>query len=418
MNKKTLKNGLRVITVPRKGTRAAAVLVLVKTGSKNEEKKVSGISHFLEHMLFKGTEKLSTPIKVAEELDKAGGIYNAFTSEDYTGYYAKVNSEKLELAVDWVSDIYQNSLLPQQEVEKEKGVIKEEINMYFDNPMAHCANVFQELLYGDQPAGWDVAGTKDSVSKITRDDLASYMNSQYTSSNTVIVVAGNIEPGVEQIIEDKFSNIRKGIAKSCIPVTENQSSPAVSIFEKDTDQTHLCLGVRCHNIFSEKKYAQEIIATVLGGMMSSRLFGKVREEMGAAYYVSTILDDNPHTGVLATRAGIDNSKVEDVVTAIVGEYKKMKEVLVNDEELKKAKDYLKGKTALMLEPSDSIAQFYGMQELLEEKSLSPEQMFDLFDKVTAEDILQVSKEIFTSDRINLALVGPSPNINLEKLLLL
>ncbi len=414
---KELSNGLRVITVPREGTSAAAILVLVRTGSKNEEKKLSGISHFLEHMLFKGTEKMSTPLCVAEELDRIGGIYNAFTSEDYTGYYAKVKASKIALAVKWVADIYLNSLLPEKEIEKEKGVIKEEINMRFDNPMLHCDTLFQELLYGDQPAGWDVAGTKKSVSNITREDLVHYMNSGYTAKNTVVVIAGNIDSDKAlNMVKRSFSSIREGDVRECLPVVERQSSPAHSFFKKKTDQTHLCFGVRCHNLLSEKKYAQEIIATVLGGMMSSRLFGKVREEMGAAYYISTSLDDNPHTGCMVTRAGVDSSRVKEVISAISKEYKRMKKEKVGAEELKKAKDYIKGKSALILEPSDSIAYFYGMQELLQKKTITPEKVFREIDRVSSEDVLSVSKEIFRSKNSNIALVGPSSVSDIEKLI--
>ncbi len=414
---KKLSNGLRVIIVPREGTRAAAVLVLVRTGSKNEEKKLSGISHFLEHMLFKGTERRPTPLDIAEELDKIGGIYNAFTSDDYTGYYAKVDATKIRIATEWVADIYKNSLLPENEIEKEKGVIKEEINMRFDNPMMHCDTIFQELIYGDQPAGWDIAGTKKSVSSIKKEDLLHYMNSQYTADNTVVVVAGNIDTEETlKIVKDNFSSVREGNARECIPVVEKQSSPKASFFKKKTDQTHLCFGVRCFNLLSEKRYAQEIISTILGGMMSSRLFSKVREEMGAAYYISTSLEDNPHTGYMVTRAGVDSSRVEDVVSAIAREYKKMKKEKVNSEELKKAKEHLKGKSALLLEPSDSIAYFYGMQELLQKKALTPEKIFQLIDKVSAEDILSVSKEIFRSKNSNIALVGPSSVPDIEKLI--
>ena len=395
---------LRVITVPREGTRAAAVLVLVKTGSKYEEKRDSGISHFLEHMLFKGTEKRTTPLAVAEELDKVGGAFNAFTAEDYTGYYAKVNGKSLDLAIDWVSDIYQNSLLPEKEVEKEKGVIKEEINMRYDDPISFCDLLFQKLLYGDQPAGWDIAGTKESVSAITRKDLLEYMQSQYTEENTVVVVSGNIDSGVEERVRSSFS--LSGTPKDCLPVKEEQSGVGFSFYEKKTDQTHICLGVRAFNMLNEKRHTQKIIATILGGMMSSRLFTRIREEMGAAYYVSTHLDDNPHTGVILTRTGVDSNRAQLVVDAIMEEYKKISEERVSDAELQKAKDYIKGKTALSLEPSDALAYFYGMQELLQGKVLELEEVFSLIDQVTADDILAVSREIFVPSKVNLAILGP------------
>src|SRR3989338_11365631 len=206
----TLKNGLRIITMPQKSTQAVTVLVLVGTGSKYEKKKINGISHFLEHMFFKGTKNRPDKLEIAETLDKIGGIYNAFTGEDYTGYFAKVAASKLDVALDWVSDIFLNSLLPEKEMEKEKGVITEEINMIYDNPMAHVGVLWSKLLYGDQPAGWGIAGTKESVGQMTRQKLLDYMESQYVASNTIVCVAGKISNGtVVNKIKKHFSGIRQ-----------------------------------------------------------------------------------------------------------------------------------------------------------------------------------------------------------------
>ncbi len=420
MHQKTkFKSGLKLITVPIKGTRAATVLVLVKTGSKNEKKELSGISHFLEHMFFKKTKKRPSPLKIAEDLDRIGGIYNAFTSNDYTGYYAKVDVSKLPTAIDWVSDIYLNSLLPKEEVEKEKGVIKEEINMRYDNPMAHCQILFEDLLYGDQPAGWDIAGTKESVSRITRKDLLSYMKLQYIAENTVVVVAGNInEETVKRQISKIFSSIRTGKPKKKPEVKEAQDRPGILSSYKKTDQTHLCLGVRGYNLFDSKHYTQKIIATLLGGMMSSRLFIKIRDEMGLAYYVSTEVESNPDTGFLVTRVGVDNKRVEDAVVAIVEEYSRMKKELLSEEELNKAKEYLKGKRSLLLESSDALAHFFGVQELLKGEIYSLKDTFKYIDQVTAEDVKSVSEEIFRKENINLSFIGPSKEKKkFEKLLL-
>lgn len=407
MYSKKLKNNLRILTLPLKSTRVATVFVLVKTGSKYEQKETSGISHFLEHMLFKGTEKRKTPLEVAEELDKVGGVYNAFTGEEYTGYYAKVNVDKFSLALDWVSDIYLNSVLPEKEMEKEKGVIKEEINMYFDNPMAHCELLFQELLYGDQPAGWNIAGTKETVSATTRKDLLSYMNSQYKAENTVVVVVGNInKEKVEEEVAKVFSTAKIGTPKKAHIVIENQKEPAVLNFYKETDQTHLILGARAFNMFSEHRYSQEVLASILGGMMSSRLFSKIREEMGLAYYIKTSVDDNPDTGVLYTRAGVENSKVEAVVKAVMDEYKKITEEKVTEKELTKTKEHIKGKTAISLESSDSLAYFHAVNELLENKTYTPEEIFKSIDNITPEQIQQTAKKIFQPKNLNLVVLGP------------
>ncbi len=417
MKKKILENGLRVVTIPLKNTKVATVFVLVKTGSKHEEKDISGISHFLEHMLFKGTKRRPSPLKIAEDLDKVGGLYNAFTGEEYTGYYAKVNASKMGLAVDWVSDIYLNSSLPKNEVEKEKGVIKEEINMRFDNPMSHCQLLFNKLLYGEQPAGRDIAGTKETVSSMDRKDLLSYMDSQYVSESTVVVVAGNIkEKEAREEVERAFSGIKKGKAKESFPVIEKQKEPKVLNFKKSTDQTHMALGVRGFGIFHPHRYTQEVIAAVLGGMMSSRLFIKIRDKMGLAYYIRTTAEDNPDTGFLVTQAGVDNEKAKSAVEAILEEYRRIRDRKVSAEELKKAKEHLKGKTAILLESSDALAYFHGTSEILEGRSYKLEDIFALIDEVTAEDVKKASFEMFNPEKLNLSLVGPHNKKEFEEIL--
>jgi len=405
--KTTLKNGLRIITVPMESTQAVTVLVLVGTGSKYETKETNGISHFLEHMYFKGTKKRSSQIAVAETLDKVGGIYNAFTSEEYTGYFAKVAVSQMEIALDWVSDIYLNSILPEKEVEKEKGVIIEEINMIYDHPLSYVQTLWPKLLYGDQPAGWDVTGTKESVTKINYQKLIDYMKSQYVSKNTIICIAGKIDAEeVIKKIKKYFSKIDTAPFKSKQEVSERQTRPAFLLHQRKTDQTHLCLGVRGYNVFHPRRYTQEILGIILGGMMSSRLFIELRAKLGIAYYVSTTISSDTDTGYLVTQTGVDNRKTELAISTILKEYKKISQKKVPQSELKKAKEYIKGKTALELESSDAQAAFYAGQELLEKKILTPEEIFKKIDRVTVNDILKVAKEIFQPQKLNLALIGP------------
>ncbi|MEK7519170.1 MAG: pitrilysin family protein [Patescibacteria group bacterium] len=414
----TLKNGLRVISVPQKNAQSLTVLVLVGTGSKYETKETNGISHFLEHMYFKGTKKRPTYLEVAETLDKVGGIYNAFTGEDYTGYFAKVDALRLDLALDWVSDIFLNSKIPSSEIKKEKGVIIEEINMRQDHPSVFVQSLWTKLLYGDQPAGWDIAGTKESVSNISRQQLLDYMKNQYVAKNTVICVAGKVQtPQLIKKIKRHFSKIRtlKSINKP--KVIEQQSRPQCLLKERKTDQAHLCLGVRAFNLFHPEKYVQEVLAIILGGMMSSRLFVQVREKLGMAYYISATVAADPDTGFLVTQAGIDNSKVELGISAILREYKKISQEKVSQNELKKAKDYIKGKTSLLLEPSDARALFFASQELLEGEILTPEEIFHKIDKISPSDILKVARTIFQPSKLNLALIGPSKNtVRLQEIL--
>ena len=405
--KTTLKNGLRIITVPQKNTQAVTILVLVGTGSKYETKQENGISHFLEHMYFKGTKKRPSTLAIAETLDKVGGIYNAFTGQEFTGYFAKVPTSRFELALDWVSDIFLNSLLPEREIEKEKGVIIEEINMYYDHPMSYVGILWPKLLYGDQPAGWEIAGTKETVAKLNREKLLNYMKSQYVASNTIVAVAGNInEKKVISLVERYFAKIGIQKPKGKPPVLEKQNKPQVLLHFRETDQTHLALGVRGYNLFHPKRYAQTILGVLLGGMMSSRLFEEVRTKLGIAYYIKTDIDSNPDTGYLVTFAGIDNKKVEKGILAILKEYKKISQKKVGEKELKKAKEFLKGKITLELEASEAQASFYADQELLERKILTPKEIFKKIDEISQKDILKVAQAIFKPEKLNLALIGP------------
>jgi predicted Zn-dependent peptidase len=411
--KTTLKNGLRIITVPSKSTQTVTVLVLVGTGSKYEKKEEKGISHFLEHMYFKGTKKRPSSLEIAETLDKVGGIYNAFTSQEYTGYFAKVSREHFVLALDWVSDIFLNSTLPEKEIEKERGVIIEEINMRKDHPMEHVQVLWQKLLYGDQPAGWDVAGEVETVSKISRKDLIEYRRTQYVASNTIVCLAGNFNErdGIEKV-KKFFSKIKIGKSREKPKVIEKQERPEILFEKRETDQTHICLGVRGFNLFDQRRYTQEILALILGGMMSSRLFERIRTKLGIAYYIETDVFSDPDTGYLVTRAGLNNEKLEKGILEILKEYRKIKREGVSKSELKKAKDCLKGKMNILLESSDAKASFFATQEILEKKILTPEQIFKKIDKVSQNDILKLAREIFRPEKLNLALIGPK-EINKE-----
>ena len=405
--KTTFKNGLRIITVPEKNAQAATVLIMVGAGSKYETKNLSGLSHFLEHMFFKGTKKLKKPKDVAEFLDRIGGDFNAFTGEEYTGYYAKVSAEHLDTALAWVSDIFLNSLIPLKEIEKERGVIIEELHMYSDNPRMYIGQLWKEVLYGDQPAGWDIGGRKETVSKIKRQDILDYISSQYTSENTVVCVAGKInEKEIIGKVGDIFHQIKKGKAKSKPKVKDRGKGPRVLIVKRKTKQTSLALGVKAYDLFHRDRFAAELLAIVLGGMMSSRLFEEVREKLGAAYYIRTINESDTDSGWLCTFSGVDNAKLPRVIETIVKEYGKISKTRLSEKELKKAKDYLKGKMILGLESSDAKASFFGTQELLRRKIQTPEQIFAKIDKVTKKDIQRVAKSLFKKENLNLALIGP------------
>ncbi|MCK9578390.1 insulinase family protein [bacterium] len=413
MYKKTiLKNGLRIITVNQKETQAAAVFVLVKTGSKFETKDISGISHFLEHMYFKGTEKMKKPRDVAEVLDKVGGSYNAFTGEECTGYYAKVDASHFNIALEWVADIFLNSKIPASEMEKERGVIIEELKMYKENPIMHIDQVWKEGLYGDQPAGWDVGGTKESVTAITRTQILKYINKAYKPSNTVVCVAGNFDENKTiQKINEYFSVMNSGESIKKLPVIENQKNPNINICSKKTTQTNMVIGFRTCSIFDDKHYALNVLSAFLGGMMSSRLFEQIREKMGAAYYIRSTSDNDTDTGYLAVSSGVENGKLMLVIEAILKEFKRLKKEKVSDNELRKAKDYIKGKMILGLESSDAKASYYGAQELMTDKIITPEEVMSKIEAVTVNDIMDIANEYFVNEKLNLAILGPFKSKN-------
>ena len=422
--KTTLKNGLRVISVPMKNANSVTFLILVGTGSKYEAKSISGISHFLEHMFFKGTKKRPNTLKIAETLDKVGGEYNAFTSKEITGFFAKVEKSHQDIALDWISDIFLNSKFDQKEIDKEKGVIIEELNMYLDTPPAYVSELWEKVLYGDQPAGWRIIGDKESILSFNRQKIIDYYQSHYSPLNTIVCVAGDIIPEkIEEKIQNYFGKMEENKTQSKIKVKEQQKSPAVLMHHKKTDQTHFCLGVRAYDLFHPKKYALALLAIILGGNMSSRLFIKVRERNGLAYSIHTSVDNSTDTGYLVTQAGIDHKNLEKSIRLILKEYKSLKDKKISQNELQKAKDYLKGVMSLSLDASDSQASFFALQELLEGVILSAEEKFKKIDEVSLDDIKKTAEDIFLTNKINLAIIGPiaedkQEELRLKKLLII
>jgi len=405
--KEVLKNGLRLITIPLKNSRSVTILILVATGSKYETKEINGISHFLEHMFFKGTKKRPTVRDISETLDKIGGEYNAFTSKDVTGVWAKVATPYMETALDWAADILLNSKFEEKEIEKEKGVIIEELNMYLDTPASYVTDLFEELLYKNQPAGWKIIGEKENILNLNREKIVKYWNEHYTSENTVICIAGSFKPAlIKKKVMKFFKDLKRKPTPSKAEVKEVQTKPEILIHSKNTDQTHLCLGVRAYNIFDKRREALTLLGVILGGGMSSRLFLSVRGENALAYYISSSFEANPDTGYLVTHAGVKNESVHKAVELILKEYRDLKEKKISQGELKKAKDYVKGKLALSLESSDAWASFYASQEILREKILTPEEKIKRIEKVTINDIKKVAEDIFLPQKLNMALIGP------------
>lgn len=405
----TLSNGLRLTTIPMRGTQTATILVMVRTGSKYETHDNSGISHFLEHMFFKGTKKRPTALSISSELDKTGGIYNAFTGREYTGYLVKVEAGQTELALDIVSDILLNSKLESKEIEREKGVIVEEINMYQDNPLYYLEDIFEQCLYGNQPAGWDTLGTKKNVLKFKRKDFTDYLTSQYGAQNSFVCIAGKIKPGIEKVVSKYFSKLKITNFQDKQPVKEKQTNPEVKLHFKKTDQAHLSLGVRTFPLGHKDEFILKILANLMGGSMSSRLFINLRERKGLAYYVRSQAEFYTDSGYFTTQAGVPLEKLDKAIKVILAEYKKLTKSLVNKDELNKTKLSLKGRLTLQLEASDSVTSWYGRSIVLRDKILTPDSFFKKINKVTASDIKRVAQNIFNNQGLNLAVIGPFRN---------
>lgn len=407
--KTTFKNGLRLVTAPMKDTNTATVIVSAGVGSKYETKKTNGISHFSEHMFFKGTKKRPQTKDISEALDAVGGEYNAFTGKEQTAYFAKVDAKHFNLALDVISDIFLHSKFEPKEIEKERGVIIQEINMYEDTPMVLVGDVFENLLYGDQPAGWEIIGTKENIKSLRRADFLKYLRENYTASNTIVCVAGNIdEKKAIKNIGSIFSKMPKRKSLGKPKVFEKQSGSQIKIKPKKTDQCHLVLGARAFDMFHPSRYALTLLANILGGSMSSRLFLSVRERLGLAYYIKASYENYTDSGYIAVSAGVDTKKekIEKTVRTIIAEIKKIRSKKVSQRELRKAKDNLRGRMALSLESSDDIAGYLAGQELMKGKIETPEQILAKIEKVGSSDIMKVAREIFVNNRLNLALIGP------------
>ena len=408
--KRTFKNGLRCIVAPMKDTEAVTLWALFGTGSKYETKKINGISHFLEHLFFKGTKSRPKPGQIWRELDRIGAQKNAFTSKEYTGYYVKSSAKHFDIGLDIVSDILVEPLFKKEEVEKERGVILQEIAMYEDNPQRQAYQLIEELMYGDQPAGWEVAGTPDIVKKITRDEILKYKESNYIAGNAVVAVAGNIDPEAAFAKTEKaFLHMPEGKKLNKIKVLERQKRPAIQFKKKDVDQTHLRLALRAYNMYDERRYALQVLATILGGNMSSYLWREIREKQGLAYYVGTSADEATDTGYLLATAGVSHANFLKTVKKIIEIFKHIKSNGVTERELDFAKEFIRGSMALAFETTDDVATFLASQELFYGKIMMPEDILSKIEKVRRSDIMKVVKDVFKRDKVNLAAITPEEN---------
>ncbi|XOU93910.1 MAG: M16 family metallopeptidase [Candidatus Kerfeldbacteria bacterium] len=405
-----LNNGLRVLLAPMADTKAVTVLVLTKVGSRYETKDINGASHFVEHLMFKGTKKRPTTKHISKELDGIGADYNAFTSKDHTGYYIKTRADKAELALEMLSDMLFNSKFEADEMNRERGVIVEEINMYEDNPMMYMEDLFEQTVYGDHPLGWNIAGPKEVIKKVSRAKLYSYYKKYYQPKNMLVAVAGRIDNKTIDLVKKYFSNnTKKDKLGNYRKISIKQTKPQIKIKYKDTEQAQLALGFPAYSFTSNKIYPLYLLSVILGGNMSSRLFTTIRERKGLCYFIRSSVNLYQDTGTLMIQAGLDKSRLSPAITEILKELKKLKQSGVTKNELCKAKDYLEGKLTLQLEASDSVASWLSRQELLENKIITPAELVKKLEKVTVQDVSKVANELIKTNRINLSLIGPYKN---------
>ena len=393
--------------VPMASVKSVTVMILVGVGSRYETRQTNGLSHFLEHMAFKGTQKRPTALAISSLIDGIGGEFNAFTSKEITGFYVKSADTHLPLTLDVLSDILLYSKFEEKEIDKERGVILEEINLYEDTPMRKVGDIYEELLYGDTPLGWDTAGKKEIVKKINRQDFFNYLSSFYSPQNIAVIIAGSFKAReVFSLIDRYFGEMKFFNASNYKKVVERQKKPASLVKFKKTEQAHLCLGVKTFPYSHPDRYTLAVLATILGGGMSSRLFHEVREKRGLAYYVRTLSDHFLDAGTLVTQAGVDLKRAEEAVKIILLEYRKMVQQRCRREEIAKAKEYLKGHLILELEDSKGMASLFGSQEILERRIKTPEEVIQKIEQVGIEDIQRVAKQIFVEQKLNLAIIGP------------
>ncbi|OGK11378.1 hypothetical protein A2768_01910 [Candidatus Roizmanbacteria bacterium RIFCSPHIGHO2_01_FULL_37_16] len=410
----TLSNGLRVVLIDTKAFPTLTTIVLFGAGSRYENEKNNGIAHFFEHIPFKGTKKYPSAFAISSLFEGMGAVNNAFTSKDHTGYWVKGTTKHFEKILDILADMIIQPLLKPEEIEREKGVIVEEINMYEDSPGRKIADIFENLLYKGSALGMDTTGTKETVTKFTRQTFLDYMEKMYSPKNAVLVVAGGLNPkqNYNVIIEKIFAKWvpvnPEGSQARFAQVLEKQSKSEMLIKHKKTEQTHFSLGYRTFSFRDPRKYAQSILTTILGGGMSSRLFIEVRERRGLCYYIHTGKEAYHDVGYITTMAGVtnDHSKIKEAVSVILAEHKKIADGKVGDDEIKRAKEMIKGRILLSMEDSSNVASWYGTKLILENKLETVEEVLNKLEKVGKEELIRLAKEIVKPERLNLALIGP------------
>lgn len=405
----TLSNGLRVITVNLPNLESAAVTLWVGVGSRFEEDKAAGVSHFLEHMVFKGSKKFPTARAVSLAVDSIGAENNAGTSHEWTDFYIKSQASQIERSFEILTDIVLNPLLKKIDIEREKGVILEEISMHKDNPMERIGDIFTNLAFTGNSLGRDVIGSVDTVRAITRNDFDSFRQLHYKARNLVLTVSGNIEEGkILHIADEYFGRLESGTKEEAKTFKQDGRGPKIKLEYKDTEQAHLILGFYGYNRTHKDRFAEGLLSVILGKGMSSRLFTEIREKRGLAYAVGSSISRFVDTGVFGTYAGVNPKNISKVIRIILDQSYGivMNKYPIKKKELKKAKEFVKGRTALSLEDTTEVNEFFGQRALFLPEIDTPEDFFKKVDEVHLEDLERVAKDIFVPEKLNLAVIGP------------
>ncbi len=415
----TLDNGLRLLTASLPQVASTTVFVFFAAGTRYETEESNGIAHFAEHMFFKGTGRRPTARDIGMAIDGIGGEFNAFTGKEYTGYYVRCASEHQGIALDVLTDMLRYSKFEPEEIEREKGVIIEEMNMYFDTPRDYIGGVYESLMYGDQPLGWDIVGRKETVRAATRETFQDYIERWYKPTRTVVGIAGRLDDDTRSEVARLLGDLEPATTPPTPPLQPlpTGSGPHVKLHTKASDQAHLVLGVPSRPLDHPDRYILQILATVLGGGMSSRLFTEVRERRGLAYYVYAINHAYTDVGSLHSQAGVDINRIDEAVTTIVDELKRIVDEEVPTDELEKAKNFAKGRFVLQLENPQGLILFGLRREVLEGSAVEPDEVLAKIDAITAADVQRVAQEVVGSNALRLALIGPFEDAErFEKLL--
>src|SRR5258708_18773997 len=411
-----LDNGLRVLTANLDHAQSVTCMIMLAAGSRYETPKTNGIAHFSEHMFFKGTERRPTARDIAGEIDSIGGEFNAFTGKESTAYYVKCAAEHRDVALEVLVDMLGNSRFDGDEIEREKGVIVEEMNMYFDTPRDYIGGVYEDLLYGDQPLGWDIIGRKETVRAATRDTFMSYLGQWYQPSRMVLGIAGRIGADAVERAQELLGGLPAADTGAPTPV-QPHANGRVKVFTKKSDQAHVILGVPSYPLEHPDRYALQLLATVLGGGMSSRLFTEVRERRRLAYYVFGTNHSYTDAGSLSAQAGLDINRIDEAVSTIAAELKTIAAESVPADELEKALSFAKGRFGLQLESPQGLIMFGLRKEGLERRAPDPEEVLAGPSAVTAEDVARVAQDVIADARLRLAVIGPfDDDARFEKLL--